>query len=245
MKFKKTLEYKDLIASIDASIVTFDDLVDGNYQEGRKAVIRHDVDVDLDRAIEMASEEAELGIQSTYFLLHSAKYFDYSDKFLEKCLKISELGHNIGLHNDLLVQYFGRRKDIRNSLNKMLSFLREHVEVRGTSCHGQRCCYSAGYLNYEVWTEFDSTRNEGFGRPKIPKFSLKEFGLDYETYFIDYNAYLSDSGKKWRGVSIQGKKNYERSMFADKRNVGRNIIDEFNQKEGATLQLLCHPIHWK
>jgi hypothetical protein len=248
MKFRGTLEYEALISSIDANIITFNDMVDDNYDaDSRNVIIRHDVDVDLDRALNFAREENKLGVQSTYFLLHSSRYFDYSNEFSEKCQELIELGHNIGLHNDSLVQYFSRRKkDIQDHLNKPLDFLRENgIEIRGTSCHGQRCCYAAGYLNYEVWSEFDPSKNEGFEKEDIPKVSLEEFNLEYETYFVDYDAYLSDSGKKWRGVFIEGKKNYERSMFADQNNLGTNIIDKFNKQEQAVLQLLCHPIHWK
>jgi hypothetical protein len=137
MKFRGTLEYEALISSIDANIITFNDMVDDNYDaDSRNVIIRHDVDVDLDRALNFAREENKLGVQSTYFLLHSSRYFDYSNEFSEKCQELIELGHNIGLHNDSLVQYFSRRKkDIQDHLNKPLDFFRENgIEIRGTFC---------------------------------------------------------------------------------------------------------------
>lgn len=103
--------YRDLIASVDADIITFDDYILQPIRAGRRLIIRHDVDLDINRALAFARYENKLGIVSTYFLLNTAMYFDYSQKFLNICKEIQDLGHSIGFHNDLLTECFIQNND--------------------------------------------------------------------------------------------------------------------------------------
>ena len=64
-------------------------------------LLRHDVDVSLDYALKLAEFEFEHGVKSTYFiLLHSDYYNALSKSNQHKIKKISDLGHEIGLHYD-------------------------------------------------------------------------------------------------------------------------------------------------
>jgi len=59
------------------------------------------------------------------------------------------------------------------------------------------------------------------------KYSLADYGFEYEAYHIPYNKYLSDSGGKW--------------------NEGRNLSPiTFLRacKPGDRVQLLTHPLWW-
>ena len=78
------IEYFDLLTSIQANLV--DDTRMAFIDRGlipvknRKFLwIRHDVDYDLEKAVNMARAEAEYGYYSTYFLLHSAPYWKCTD----------------------------------------------------------------------------------------------------------------------------------------------------------------------
>src|SRR4051794_23504742 len=66
--------------------------------------LRHDVDHDLDLALEMAFWEAEAGCRSSYFVLHTAPYWQ-DPRLLEKCLQIQDFGHEVGLHLNLLSEW--------------------------------------------------------------------------------------------------------------------------------------------
>lgn len=90
-------------------------------------ILRHDVDVSLDIAYDLAKKEANLGLFSTYFiLLHSPYYNALDENSFEKIQKISKLGHEIGLHYDVsfLKKYGGgvlkNLKDEMNILSKII-----------------------------------------------------------------------------------------------------------------------------
>ena len=74
-----------------------------NYKTSRDkvCVLRHDIDADLDSAIQLAEIEKELGINSTYFLMtRSSVYNLFSKTNSDYVKRIIELGHSIGLHYD-------------------------------------------------------------------------------------------------------------------------------------------------
>ena len=58
---------------------------------------RHDVDLSLERALDLAKIEAIEGIKATYFiLLHSEFYSPFEKKSAQIIRQILELGHKIG-----------------------------------------------------------------------------------------------------------------------------------------------------
>ncbi|MFU8867204.1 hypothetical protein [Natronococcus sp.] len=66
----------------------------------RVAFVRHDVDVCLERAVEMAELEYELGVRSTYMVLPDTPLYDLADE-RDLLHLIHEFGHEIALHCDL------------------------------------------------------------------------------------------------------------------------------------------------
>src|SRR5919199_3779509 len=63
--------------------------------------LRHDVDERLDSALVLARLEADRALRATYFVLHTAPYWHEPD-LLPRLLRLQELGHEVGLHNDLV-----------------------------------------------------------------------------------------------------------------------------------------------
>lgn len=67
----------------------------------KSVILRHDVDLTLDKALEMAIVENELGVKSTYFILLSTNFYNiFSKQSYQKIQQIKDLGHVIGLHFD-------------------------------------------------------------------------------------------------------------------------------------------------
>lgn len=63
--------------------------------------LRHDIDLSLELAVEMAEVEAELGVQSTYFVLVSTDIYNPASSRSRRLLStIIDNGHEIGLHFD-------------------------------------------------------------------------------------------------------------------------------------------------
>lgn len=62
-------------------------------------LLRHDVDLSVDRARRMAEIEADLGVRSTYFVLVASPLYNVLDHETRETLRaIADLGHDIGLH---------------------------------------------------------------------------------------------------------------------------------------------------
>lgn len=62
-------------------------------------IIRHDIEFDIQKALDMAEIEADLGVKSTYFVqIGSDAYNAFSDDNLERLHRIIDLGHDLGLH---------------------------------------------------------------------------------------------------------------------------------------------------
>jgi hypothetical protein len=79
----------------------FSDVVDGRVPDGKICLLRHDVDVSMDFALDMARQEARHGVRSTYFvMLRSPMYNLLSRRASDALREMVKLGHEIGLHFD-------------------------------------------------------------------------------------------------------------------------------------------------
>jgi hypothetical protein len=61
--------------------------------------LRHDVDLVLPAAVEMAELEADLGVQATYFLMTESVFYNFaSSEGAATLARLRDLGHWVGLH---------------------------------------------------------------------------------------------------------------------------------------------------
>lgn len=88
--------FKTLYDYIDAGYVIIPDA-----KVRRHIHLRHDVDLSLSYALELAREEQKRDISATYYImLHSSLYNATSPEGIEQIRDIHNLGHKIGLHID-------------------------------------------------------------------------------------------------------------------------------------------------
>ena len=121
--------------------------------------LRHDIDYDLDLALEMAFWERENHCRATYYLLNTAKYWK-DPLFLEKCLQLMDFGHEVGLHVNVLTEWMaGLVTDIRDHVLQLLAPLREAgIRISGISTHGDNSCYENHFINYWCFSELKLQR---------------------------------------------------------------------------------------
>jgi hypothetical protein len=73
----------------------------GLSNQSANLLLRHDIDGDLYAASQMAKEEAEIGIHSTYFLMWRSPCYNLMSRSNHQFVElILEMGHQIGLHYD-------------------------------------------------------------------------------------------------------------------------------------------------
>jgi hypothetical protein len=200
--------------------------------------MRHDVDFNPFKALEMAELEMRSGIRATYYFLATAEYYGSID---EKKLvrspgidvlfkKIAATGAEIGIHNDLLSVMIIHKMDPWQFNKEELSFYKSlGIQIRGTASHGSQLA-KLTVPNYQIFSDYaksDSVRYEGKAYT-IGNHSLKEYGFKYEAYFTDYSLYISDSGGKWNDP-----KGFPGIL---------NILE--SSRPGDRIQILIHPDWW-
>ncbi len=213
--------------------------------------LRHDIDHDLDIALEFAYHEHRLGYRASYFILHDHRY-NSDPLFLEKLLQIQDYGHEIGIHlNPIAGWYAGSYERPVSHLKSWLAKLRcAGVRVIGSATHGDRLCYEGNFINSWLFSEqcarakvatglsaegiVDPTNERVIKRPDqnyivrpdgsrlyLWQTSMAELGLEYEAVDLDA-CYWSDTGKDWHRT-------------------GNPIKADLST---GCHQVLMHPIHW-
>lgn len=194
--------------------------------------MRHDVDHNLDHAIKFAQWEHDRGIRSSYYVLHSAWYYKpnrYSIFSLpDGCAKLVELGHEVGLHSNVVVEARALGRDpaedgVANPagqcagaaklLREELDYLRGELglDVVGTASHGDARCKEWGINNGDLWAS---------------GFTPADFDLTYEAYHLNRGrTYLSESAGRWHRAGVR-------------------LDDPFDEPLEKPAIVLIHPCHW-
>lgn len=211
--------------------------------------VRHDVDNHpkaIDTAVAMAWWEADHGFRSTYFLLHTARYWT-DGRWRDAALTMEELGHEVGLHVDAIGYALEFGGNPHEMVTEALAEMREiGLTVTGVVGHGNALAYKIEFANDEQFTECvrpslgepdrDLTWN---GRTlKLDPRPLADYGLEYESIGLRQyefapgqmrtrpnQLYNTDSGCSWY------------YPFED-------TIEAFNGLVDGQLHLLVHPDHW-
>ena len=144
-------------------------------KEKRFLFIRHDIEISLTQALEMAELEHKMGIITTYlFLLSSPFYNPFDQESFDIITAIKEMGHEIGIHYDVSF-YTSRGLDALDGVRRDVACLESvfGVKIRSISQH----------------------------RPaSSPRYSAldKEYIEAYRTELVQDIKYVSDSSQSWR-----------------------------------------------
>lgn len=169
--------------------------------------LRHDVDNRIEPAVQFARWEQERGYRATYFILHTAPYWQDKSLLQRSLEQIADAGHEIGIHNNALAAGYATGGDPAFLLGAAIEELREYgYEIRGTVAHGDSLCYDADgkvrFVNDELFTECPrpmlGAPNRTIDSLTISPQPLAAFGLDYDANWLRRGAYTSDSGGAWR-----------------------------------------------
>lgn len=217
--------------------------------------LRHDVDHDLDLALEMAHHEHERGIRATYFLLHTCDYWN-DERFAVKCAQLQAYGHEIGLHANILTEWFdGQCDSIETHLAELLAYMRSAgVDVVGTSAHGDRACYEHGFINYWIWKDLRGDQ------PQVTEQGLSAEGIsvDDEKRHVSYpqahrlrrddgteldlwTTSLADHGLRYDAVHVS-----DAQYWTDTGGGWRRSADPLQSDlSKGRHQILIHPHWWR
>jgi hypothetical protein len=120
-------EILELIKESDYKVSFFNEIP----LDGRTIIIRHDVDIDMEKAYKIAFMEHRHGIRTTYFILIRSPFYNIFEKNCWELIKrISELGHQIGLHYDETFYNTGDIKYIAEQIDKEAVILSDCLKIK-------------------------------------------------------------------------------------------------------------------
>lgn len=168
--------YRDMLdrATEIFEVSTFSEQPDGT----RRLYLRHDIDVSVENAVEMAKLEADCSVESTYFVALNSPYYNlFNDTQVNRLCEIAELGHTIGLHVDERGAYIDGFDSVSDALRSVYELLSEVVPIERV-------------ISFHMPSQYDFNRTETVG----------EFVNAYSKTFTDGETvkYLSDSNRRWR-----------------------------------------------
>ena len=140
---------------------------------------RHDVDISLKKAVEMAEFESKNGIKSTYYILLSSPYYNALEaENLQRIRTLRELGMGIGLHYDNSIKL----QDANQCCSEIiiqLGILQHHI----------------GELEEKSVTFHKPLRGVDINGETVNLLNLSNI---YSPNFDRRFKYISDSGHNWR-----------------------------------------------
>jgi hypothetical protein len=161
----------------DYDFTSFSKIKFSNEPIERKVLLRHDIDLDLDKALELAKIENSLGITSTYFLFLRNPFYNIFSKHSDTVInKFVTLNHNIGLHFDCAKYIYKTISQLSYQVSREIDFVQDFFGVK----------LDAVSFHRPVSLSFYS------------KLEISSCAHAYEPIFVNKFKYLSDSRGIWR-----------------------------------------------
>jgi hypothetical protein len=93
--------YMELIHRLTGSGFQFRPISSMIAKQENCVYFRHDIDLSVSLAVNVAELESEVGISATYFILLTGPYNPFHEESVTAIRRLKSLGHEIGLHYDL------------------------------------------------------------------------------------------------------------------------------------------------
>lgn len=196
---------------------------------GQFVVLRHDIDLKAENALETARIEHSLGIEASYYF----RVVEQSNK-PEIIKDIAGLGHEIGYHYEDMALCGGDTEKALGHFEKQLSYFRQFYPVRTICMHGAP---RSAFDGRDLWKSYD----------------YRDFGIIGEPYFdVDFSKvfYLTDTGRRWDGfnVSVRDKVPVYQEKWVEEGWVYHttdDIIEALKNGElPDRLMMTTHPQRW-
>lgn len=222
-------KYKELISALKDAGYEF--VTYAEYCEGLRAdklvVMRHDVDMSVERARRLAEVELEVGVKASYY---------FRDKFINEnsddIRYIESLGHEVGYHYEDLVMEKGDVDKAYARFMRNIEKMRQVADVRTITMHGAP---TSRFDSKEMWRVCDYKKLGLIGEP--------QFDVDWNDMF-----YLTDTGRSWNGVSRRDKVGEFKSVWEAKGWIYEKTDDVIKAlKEGSfpnRVMMTTHPQRW-
>jgi hypothetical protein len=201
--------------------------------------LRHDIDLNPFKALEMAKIEMRYGFRATYFILATSDYYGtINDSQIIRnpgtdslYKELHNTGAEIGIHNDLIsIMILNNWDPFKFNKEELRYYKSLHIPIHGTASHGGYINRELGVSNYEIFSDFAKSDTVSYMGKIYPlgQHSLSEFRFSYEAYHINFNKYFSESGGIWN----------DNEGF-------KGVLEKIRTSvPGDRIQILTHPERW-
>lgn len=167
--------FENYRALVESFLESGHDFVGFEELSDRAIVVRHDVDLSPDRALEMARLEADLGVRTTYCFMLTTPAYELLEH-VDRLEAIQSLGHDVELHFD--PHFYWERRPGRETL---ASNVRAECEALGRLLGGK-----VETVSFHMPPEW------------VLGAEFATFENTYQPRFFGEIEYASDSRQKWR-----------------------------------------------
>lgn len=171
--------HKNLIKTLkkDYSFTCFSKIKFSNEPIEKKVLLRHDVDLSLEKALEMAEIEHEMGVSAIYFLFLRSPFYNIFSVKEEKIIKkIIQLQHYIGLHFDFAKYDNHSISQMSYQIKREIDFMQDFYSIKLDSVSFHRP------LSLDFFSRLE----------------LSNYPHSYEPVFLNNFKYFADSRANWR-----------------------------------------------
>ena len=190
--------------------------------DSKVVVMRHDVDRKVANTLKMARLESHIGIRSTYYFRKIKTV--YKPEIIKK---VSDLGHEIGYHYEVLSKARGNYEKAIRLFEQEFSEFRKICEVKTICMHSRPLLI---WDNRDLWKKYD----------------FQKYGIIGEAYLsVDYSntAYLTDSGRNWDPKRYKLRDEVD-SRITPEINSTDDLISLIRRGDMKTIALTVHPNRW-
>jgi len=216
--------------------------------------LRHDVDHSWDAALDLALRLHASQIRSTFFLLPNSSYCPGSKQLERLAITLGELGHEVGLHLNLLADVAkGALQDPIAQLDELTGVL----DAAGNHCrlvasHGDPACYQFGFANYWLWSDvYERVSLESEGRnaegtlTQTRSETLRPSSLDVAQLPEGFQSLLGSAD--FESFNLLGEATFlpNCGYFSDSGGTWKRSVRPQRDTLEKRNQILLHPEYWK
>lgn len=191
--------------------------------QGKALYLRHDIDHDPRRAVEIARLEAACGVRSTYFFRTNANDYNLFSYDVRRLIdELQRLGHDIGLHAEPVDYAHAREIPMLDALREQIALFRiVSPDFRVVASHNDMTPYNnLPFLQ-------DVPAQALLAEERLVEAYSASLGL------FDRSTYVTDSYRYWWRVFRNGTLASERACVCDLLLSGEPLI-----------YMLTHPENW-
>ena len=125
-------KYKEILLDFKLNKYNFVSFLNADKLENEKYVyLRHDVDMNLKKSLDLARIEHELGVTSTWYVMPNNKLYNLMDKeSIEIINELSQMGHTVGLHID--ASGYDTKEELEKDIIDMYEFYSKYMPISKT-----------------------------------------------------------------------------------------------------------------